>query len=204
MPKSGVGKDLQPLKPLPGAEEEAKNIAQMLGTKAIIGDEATESAIVEKMASAKLIHLATHGLLDGTNAIGSAGAITLTPDSKNDGFLTTSEIMESFGLPGKQKLKADLVVLSACDTGRGDIKGEGIIGLSRAFMASGVPSLVVSLWKVPDGETATLMKKFYTNIYKRNFDKATAMRKAMLTMIDDDDPDPKNWAAFTVIGKAEM
>ncbi|MEC4887929.1 MAG: CHAT domain-containing protein, partial [Scytonema sp. PMC 1070.18] len=203
MPKEGVGKELKPLKPLPGAEEEAKKIAQMLGTKPIIGDQATESEIVEKMASAKLIHLATHGLLDDINAIGSAGVIALTPDSKNDGFLTTSEIMERFGLPGKQKLQTDLVVLSACDTGRGDIRAEGIIGLSRAFMASGVPSLVVSLWKVPDDATTNLMTEFYTNIYERKFDKATAMREAMLTMINDDDPDPKNWAAFTVIGKAE-
>ncbi|MEC4887927.1 MAG: tetratricopeptide repeat protein [Scytonema sp. PMC 1070.18] len=203
MPKDKVGKDSKPLKQLPGAEEEAKNIAQMLGTKAIIGNQATESAIVEKMASAKLIHLATHGLLDGTNAIGSPGAIALARDVNNDGFLTTSEIMERFGLPGKSRLQADLVVLSACDTGRGDIKAEGIIGLSRAFIASGVPTLVVSLWKVPDDATTSLMTKFYKNIYKGKFDKATAMREAMLTMINDDDPDPKNWAAFTVIGKAE-
>ena len=156
MSKAGVGEKLEPLEQLPGAEEEAKKIAQMLNTEAIIGDEATESKIVQKMASAELIHLATHGLLDGNNAIGSPGAIALTPDDKNndspltpddknDGFLTTSEIMENFGLSGKQKLQADLVVLSACDTGRGDIKGEGVIGLSRAFMASGVPTLVVSV-----------------------------------------------------------
>ena len=203
MPKDKVEKDLKPLEQLPGAEEEANNIAEILGTKPIIGDEATESAIVQKMASAKLIHLATHGLLDSTNVDGFPGAIAFTPDSKNDGFLTTVEIMESFGLPGKSRLQADLVVLSACDTGRGDIKAEGIIGLSRAFMASGVPTLVVSLWKVPDDATTSLMTEFYNNIYKRNFDKATAMREAMLTMINDDDPDPKNWAAFTVIGKAE-
>ena len=192
MPKSGVGKELKPLKQLPGAEQEAKKIAVMLGTQAIIGDEATESAIVEKMASAKLIHFATHGLLDSTNADGNAdgfpGAIALTPDSKNNGFLTTTEIMERFGLPGKSRLQADLVVLSACDTGRGDIRAEGIIGLSRAFMASGVPSLVVSLWKVPDEQTVELMTEFYNNIYKGKLDKATAMRKAMLTIIEDGDP----------------
>ncbi len=214
MPKKGVGKKLEPLEQLPGAENEAKKIAQMLNTKAIIGDEATESTIVQKMASAELIHLATHGLLDDINAIGSSGAIALTPDDKNngsllppddknDGFLTTSEIMENFGLSGKQKLQADLIVLSACDTGRGEIKGEGVIGLSRAFMASGVPTLVVSVWKVPDDNTVKLMTEFYTNIYERKFDKAKAMREAMLTMINDDDPDPKNWAAFTVIGRAE-
>ncbi|MDJ0694235.1 CHAT domain-containing tetratricopeptide repeat protein [Mastigocoleus sp. MO_188.B34] len=203
MPKGGVGKELEPLTQLPGAEKEANNIAQMLGTKALIGDQATESAIVQKMASAKLIHLATHGLLDDTNAVGSAGAIALTPSGKEDGFLTTVEIMERFGLPNQQKLQAELVVLSACDTGKGDIKGEGVVGLSRAFMAAGVPTLVVSLWKVPDGQTATLMNHFYTNIDEKKFDKAKAMREAMLTMIRDGDPDPRNWAAFTVIGKAE-
>ncbi|MCJ8281677.1 MAG: CHAT domain-containing protein, partial [Rivularia sp. ALOHA_DT_140] len=124
MPKGGVGEKLEPLEQLPGAEQEAKQIAQMLNTKPIIGDEATESTIVQKMASAELIHLATHGLLDDTNAIGSPGAIALTPDDKNNnslltpddkyyGFLTTSEIMERFGLPGKFRLNADLIVLSA-------------------------------------------------------------------------------------------
>ena len=203
MSQHKVGKDKKPLEQLPGAETEVKNIAYMLGTTAIIGNQATESAIVEKMASAKLIHFATHGLLDGIDAIGSPGAIAFTPSGQDDGLLTTVEIMERFGLPGKSPLKADLVVLSACDTGRGEIKGEGVIGLSRAFMASGVPTLVVSLWKVPDGETATLMKEFYTNIDTHKFDKAKAMREAMLTMIRNGDPDPRNWAAFTVIGKAE-
>ncbi|BAY95711.1 MULTISPECIES: CHAT domain-containing protein [unclassified Tolypothrix] len=205
MPKEGVGKDLKPLDPLPGAKVEAEKIAEMLDTKALIGDQATESAIVQKMASAKLIHFATHGLLDSINAIGYPGAIALAPSSKDDGFLTTSEIMEHFGLPKKSPLQAELVVLSACDTGRGDIKGEGVIGLSHAFMASGVPTLVVSLWTVPDSDTVKLMTDFYTNIDKRKFDKATAMRQAMLSMLRDNNgnPDPKAWAAFTVIGKAE-
>ena len=205
MPQSGIGIDSQVLKQLEYAEREAKIIATNLGATAIVGDQATESLIVQKMASAKLIHLATHGLFDATNAIGSPGAIVLASDGKNDGFLTTSEIMEHFGLSTKQKLQADLVVLSACDTGRGDIRGEGVIGLSRAFMASGIPALVVSLWQVEDDETANLMTEFYKNIYERKFDKAKAMREAMLTMLNDDDgnPDPKAWAAFTVIGKAE-
>jgi CHAT domain-containing protein/tetratricopeptide (TPR) repeat protein len=206
MPKQGVGKDLKSLESLPGAEEEAKKIAQILGANAIIGDQATESAIVQKMASAKLIHFATHGLLDGiVNTIDSPGAIALNPSVQDDGFLTTSEIMEHFGIDNKQNLQAELVVLSACDTARGDIKGEGVIGLSRAFMASGVPTLVVSLWKVSDGDTVKLMTEFYTNLYEHKFDKAKAMRKAMLSMLKNDNgnPDPKAWAAFTVIGKAK-
>ncbi|EKE97308.1 CHAT domain-containing protein [Tolypothrix sp. PCC 7601] len=205
MPKQKVRQELKPLDSLPGAEIEAKKIAKMLNTTPLIGDQATESVIVQKMASAKVIHLATHGLLDSINAIDSPGAIALAPSSKDDGFLTTSEIMEHFGLPEKSPLQAELVVLSACNTGRGDIKGEGVVGLSRSFIAANVPTVVVSLWKVPDDDTVKLMTDFYTNIYKNKFDKAKAMREAMLSMVKDNNGNhnPEAWAAFTVVGKAE-
>ena len=112
--------------------------------------------------------------------------------------------MEQYGLPNTTPLQAELVVLSACDTGRGDIKGEGVIGLSRSLIAAGVPSLVVSLWKVPDDATQELMVEFYTNLYERKLDKAQALRQAMLTMLDGgENPDPVDWAAFTLIGEAE-
>ncbi len=114
-------------------------------------------------------------------------------------MLTAEEILNF-----KQKLNADLVVLSACDTGRGRITGDGVIGLSRAFISAEVPSVVVSLWAVPDGETAFLMEKFYKN-WLQNIDKpdkATALRNAMLTT-KQQYPNPRQWAAFTLIGEAE-
>ncbi|NEQ64851.1 MAG: CHAT domain-containing protein, partial [Symploca sp. SIO2D2] len=78
-------------------------------------------------------------------------------------------------------------------------------GLSRSLIAAGVPSLVVSLWQVPDDATQELMVEFYTNLYERKLDKAQALRQAMLTMLKDEagNPDPQDWAAFTVIGEAE-
>ncbi|NEQ64862.1 MAG: tetratricopeptide repeat protein [Symploca sp. SIO2D2] len=206
MPKQGVGPNLKPLAPLPGAEKEAKAISPIFETKPIIGSDATETAIVERMPNAKVIHLATHGLLDDFSGIGSPGAIALTPSGQDDGFLTTTEIMERFGQPGSTPLKAELAVLSACDTGSGDIKGEGVIGLSRSLIAAGVPTIVVSLWKVPDDDTNLLMTEFYTNLYQKKLDKAQAMRQAMLTMLNDDEKgnfNPIAWAAFTVIGEAE-
>jgi len=188
-------------RPLPGAKKEAEKIAAILGTKPITGAEATETAIVQKMANAGVIHLATHGLLDDIDS--SPGAIVLAPSAQEDGFLTTNEIMERFGLANTSPLQAELVVLSACDTGRGEIKGEGVIGLSRSFIAAGVPTIVVSLWKVPDAATEELMTDFYTNLYEKKLDNAQAMRQAMLNAINGGNPDPSAWAAFTVIGEAE-
>ena len=92
------------------------------------------------------------------------------------------------------------MVLSACDTGRGTITGDGVIGLSRSLITAGVSSVIVSLWPVPDAPTASLMSEFYQNLQK-NPDKAQALRQAMLGTIEQY-PEPKNWAAFTLIGEA--
>lgn len=199
-----LGEPPVPLAPLPGAEAEAIAIAQLLATEAIIGDAATEAAIVRKLPDASIVHLATHGLLDELEHLGFGipGAIALatlgeTPDgtpATEDGFLTSREILDL-------NLKASLVVLSACNTGRGNITGDGVIGLSRAFISAGVPSVVVSLWAVPDAPTAELMTEFYRQMQNRP-DKAIALREAMLyTMAQY--PHPRDWAGFTLIGEAE-
>jgi CHAT domain-containing protein len=182
---------------LPGSEMEANAIAQLLNTPALIGKQATETRVVQQLTEAKLVHLATHGLLEyGTEPLPSTevpGAIALAPSTDNDGLLTASEI---FNL----KLKADLVVLSACNTGRGRITGDGVVGLSRSWISAGAASVIVSLWAVPDAPTATLMMQFYQVLERSN--KATALRQAMLITMKDY-PNPRNWAAFTLIGEAE-
>ncbi|MGB7057337.1 MAG: CHAT domain-containing tetratricopeptide repeat protein, partial [Geitlerinemataceae cyanobacterium] len=189
------------LSSLPGAETEAKQIAQLLGTEPLLGNAATEPAVVERMQTARIVHLATHGILDDEGGIGSS--IALTPEiggeqpfapTDSDGFLTAQEIL---GL----NLNADLVVLSACDTGRGKITGDGVVGLSRSLLTAGVSSLVVSLWQVPDAPTAQLMTRFYENL-QQGLDKATALRNAMLETRATH-PDPVNWAAFTLIGETD-
>ncbi|HEY9830700.1 MAG TPA: CHAT domain-containing tetratricopeptide repeat protein [Stenomitos sp.] len=193
------GEKPQPLAPLPGAQEEALAIAPMLNTKPLIGNLATKSAVVQLLPKARIIHLATHGLLDDERGIGSA--IALAPDSsykeeigKVNGLLTAEEILD-------MKLNAELVVLSACNTGRGRITGDGVIGLSRSLISAGVPSVLVSLWSVPDAPTASLMSEFYQN-WQKNPDKAQALRQAMLTTMKQH-PNPKNWAAFTLIGESD-
>ena len=185
---------LQQLSSLPGAETEAKAIAQLLQAQAFIGKDATKSVILQQLKTARIAHLATHGLLDDFKLLGVPGAIALAPSGNDNGLLTASEIFDL-------KLNAELVVLSACDTGRGDIKGDGVIGLSRSLISAGVPSIIVSLWAVPDAPTASLMTDFYRQV-SQNSDKATALRNAMLTTMKQH-PNPKDWAAFTLIGEAE-
>ncbi|WP_333241376.1 MULTISPECIES: CHAT domain-containing protein [unclassified Microcoleus] len=187
-----LGEPKRQLSPLPGAEAEARAIAPLLNTQAITGAQGTKAAIVQKMPQASIIHLATHGLLDDVNGLGSA--IALAPSGSDDGLLTAEEIFD-------MKLQANLVVLSACNTGEGRITGDGVIGLSRALISAGVPSVIVSLWAVPDAPTAELMKAFYQNL-QNNPDKAQALRQAMLTTMKTHQ-EPRNWAAFTLIGEAE-
>jgi CHAT domain-containing protein len=196
MPKlpAQMGKKAETLSPLPGAEQEAQAIAPLLGSQAITGEAATKVAIVQQMGEARLIHLATHGLLDDFKGMGVPGALALAPSGQDSGLLTADEILDL-------KLQAELVVLSACDTGRGRITGDGIIGLSRSFITAGVPSLVVSLWAVPDFSTAFLMTEFYRTL-KQGQDKAQSLRQAMLAT-KQQYPDPRQWAAFTLIGGAD-
>ena len=196
-----IGEKPQQLPSLPGAEQEALAIAPLLNTKAIIGKDATKTAIKQLMPKARIIHLATHGILDDVRGMGSAlalapsqGRFALSPSENNDGLLTAEQILE-------MKLNAELVVLSACNTGRGRITGDGVIGLSRSLISAGVPSVVVSLWSVPDAPTASLMTNFYQNL-QNSPDKAQALRQAMLTTMKQH-PNPRDWAAFTLIGEAQ-
>ena len=192
-----IGEPPHKLRNLSGSKAEAEAIAQQLHTTAITGSDAKKDAIVQRMQNAGVIHLATHGLLDSFKG-DAPGAIALAPNGTNqpnDGLLTTREIFDL-------KLNAELVVLSACDTGRGDITGDGVIGLSRSLFVAGVPSVIVSLWKVPDESTAFLMTEFYRNWKDRKLDKAQALRQAMLTTRSKYHQ-PLDWAAFTLIGEAE-
>ena len=192
---SQLGEKPKPLSSLPGTEREALTIAKMLKTEAMIGDVATEQAVVQKMLQARIIHLATHGLLNELKHLGLEipGALALTPTANDDGLLTSDEI---FNL----KLKAELVVLSACNTGRGKITEDGVIGLSRSFISAGVPSVIVSLWYIPDNPSADLMIEFYRQIQITS-DKAYALRQAMIKTMEKH-PRPLEWAGFLLMGQS--
>ncbi|MBT9316592.1 CHAT domain-containing protein [Leptothoe spongobia] len=179
------------LQTLPHAGTEANGIAEVLATQPLIGNAATETTIKQQLSTASLIHLATHGFFNESNPL--QGSLALAPTSDQDGFLTAEEILT-------QSLQADLVVLSACDTGRGKITGDGVIGLSRSFLAAGANNVMVSLWQVPDNATAELMIEFYRQ--RQHLDNAQALRQAMLATRQTYE-DPIAWAAFTLIGAVE-
>lgn len=189
-----IGNPPKQLAPLPGSETEAIAISQLFNSKPLIGKAATESLIKQQMPDAKIIHLATHGLLNELTENDIPGAIALAPSAKDDGLLTAREILDL-------SLRAELVVLSACNTGRGRITGDGVIGLSRSLITAGVASAIVSLWYVPDSPTSFLMVKFYHQL-QANSDKAQALRQAMLATMKEY-PNATNWAAFTLIGEAD-
>lgn len=195
--RSGQMKSLSPLE---GAGQEAIAIANLFNTSALTGAAATEQTIKQRIGSARVVHFATHGLLEYGNPQDSGvsdvpGAIALAPGQGEDGLLTSAEILETL------HLQAELVVLSACDTGLGDITGDGVIGLARSLIAAGTPSVLVSLWAVPDAPTADLMLDFYKE-WGEGKNKAQALRHAMLKTMEEH-PDPKDWAAFTLIGEAQ-
>lgn len=188
------------LEPLPFTGEEVRSLSSIVGPSTVdllSRESATEAALKEKLESGsyRFIHLATHGLIDEKAPNFSGLALTKEADSGEDGFLQASEI---FNL----KIDADLVVLSACDTGLGElIRGEGMIGLTRAFMFAGAPSLAVSLWKVSDRSTSELMTHFYEGMVSQGSSRASALQEAKKVLLaDEKTAHPFHWAPFVLVG----
>ena len=162
----------------------------------LIGFNASESQVkLKDLTQYQYLHFAVHGILSYEVPYLKEPALVLAvdPESKEDGFLTLSEI---YGL----KLNSDLVTLSACKTGLGSrISGEGVIGLSRAFINAGARSVVVSLWEVDDQSTAIFMEEFY-RLLAQGIDKVEALRKAKQHLHHKGYENPYFWAAFVLIG----
>lgn len=145
----------------------------------------------------QILHFATHGLLNSQTPELSGLVLSLVDETGKalNGFLRLYDV---FNL----KLGANLAVLSACETGLGeDVKGEGLVGLTRGFMYAGIPQVVVSLWKVDDQATALLMVKFYQRMLKQGLSPAAALREAQIEMWQENKwKSPYYWAAFTLQG----
>lgn len=169
------------------------NLAQ--GLKALSFDASRAIARSDKLSKYRIVHFATHGLLNSAQPELSGLVFSLLDERGNsqDGFLRLHEIYNL-------KLSADLVVLSACQTSLGkEIKGEGVIGLTRGLMYPGAPRVVASLWRVNDYATAELMKRLYRGMLKDNLRPAAALRAAQIEMWRQKRfTAPYHWAAFTL------
>lgn len=189
------------LDPLPYSREEVKSIAALYpktATKLYVAQEATESSVKrEKLERYNQLHFATHALIDEEVPARSGVVLSLIGEEEEDGILQMGEV---FNL----RLKADMVVLSACQSGLGKlVRGEGLIGLTRAFIYAGASSVVVSLWNVRDRSTAEFMRRFYGHL-RAGKSRVEALRQAKLDLLRSDIPayrHPYYWAAFVLVGR---
>ena len=185
---------------LPGTMREVERITASLpdSTYSVLsGEEATHRNVTSLMKQPDLLYFATHGISSSSNSLDSS-YLVLAREEGQSAFLTAREIQE---LSRDGGLKADLVVLSACQTGLGKIHEGGIIGLSRAFQIAGAEHVVMSLWSIDDSETATLMGYFFENLTQADYLLPhEAMRAAILRFKSEVNPDPKYWASFSIFG----
>lgn len=194
------------LEPLPGAEDEAQLIAN-IGTKnkvktnLLLNHQADEASIKD-LKNAQVVHIATHGFFKSdvkdesgkTNPLLRSGIYLSSTGSKEDGVLHAYEAM-NLNLEN-----TELVVLSACETGLGEVaNGEGVYGLQRAIRVAGASSLAISLWKVSDESTQLLMVTFYEE-WLNSGNKQEAFRKAQFK-VREKYPSPFYWAAFILVGE---
>lgn len=197
--------------PLPDAEEQVRKLAQIYGSrqsKVYVGAEAREERAKAEAAQHRILHLATHGVLNNANPLYSHLLLAQTEseakeasETREDGLLEGWELM-------KLDLNADLVVLSACETARGRVgAGEGVIGLTWALFVAGCPRTVVSQWKVESASTTELMVEFHRQLKGRmrnpsaRLGAAQALRAAALKMLRGGRyRHPFWWAGFVVVG----
>jgi CHAT domain-containing protein len=188
------------LQELSGTKEEVNFIEKLFQNGLYIqGETATEAEFKKSAADYAILHLAMHGLVDKDNPMYSAMVFAEDGSTSEDNFLFAYELQN-------MQLYADLVVLSACETGQGKYQhGEGVVSLGRGFMYAGVPNLVMTLWSINDQSSATLMQYFYENINK-GLPTDVAMQQAKIEYLRTQNGlalHPNFWSAFTVVGKAQ-
>jgi len=187
---------------LPGTRQEAEQIVGMVPTSdrwlALDFAASRETATSAELAQYRYVHFSTHGLLDSVHPELSGLVLSLVNErgEAQDGFLRAHEI---FNL----KLSPEVVVLSACQTGMGkNVKGEGLVSLTRGFMYAGAPRVLVSLWAVSDWGTTDLMVRFYRGVLKEDMRPAAALRAAQISLMNDKRwASPYYWASFTLEGE---
>ena len=174
------------------ASKEAEMVAQLLGVQPLLGSRATKQAVLQAIPSVSLIHLASVGNAERGEIFLSPQCTTNSTPQEEDYLLTMSDI------EGVQ-VRAKLVVLSCCHSGRGLIKKEGVIGIARAFLASGARSVLVASWALEGKATAKLMKHFYKHLV-RGESASESLHQAVQWMRSNGYPKPFQWAPFVLMG----
>ncbi len=184
---------------LPGTRREAEAILALIGDRpafSALGFTASRTTLDRvQLDDFRILHFATHGLVHNQHPELSGLVLSLWNEQgeAQDGYLYVQRI-------ARLRLRADLVVLSACDTGQGrELRGEGVQSLAHAFLVAGAPRLVVSVWKVDDNATADLMTRFYSGMYQQGLRPAAALRAAQKQLIENGMP-VSHWAGFIHLG----
>lgn len=186
------------LAPLPSSAEEVASLEALAGRRkveALIGREATRERLMSALPGAGLVHIATHGDVNEAEPERS-GLWLAASDSSGPGRLEAQDILA-------MRTDAALVTLSACESGLGRLeRGEGVVGLARAFLAGGARSVIVSLWEVNDRSTAELMKRFYGLALDGKRTRVQALAEAKRALLARDETrSPYYWAPFILIGE---
>jgi CHAT domain-containing protein/tetratricopeptide (TPR) repeat protein len=187
---AGFSPEYKNEKQLPSSSDEISMISKLIDGKTFIGEDSKKQTFLENNKNFSILHLAMHAEIDDENPMFNKLIFS-------DGYLTSSEIYIS-------ESKANLAILSACNTGFGKLeKGEGIMSMARAFHFSGVPSVIMSLWKVPDKETKEIMVYFYKHL-KKGSSKSEALKYAKLDYLastsDINLKHPYYWSGFVLNG----
>jgi len=188
---------------LPASRDEALSIVKLAPERSLVAldfDANRRMVMSGALSNYRYLHFATHAYVDDVFPGLSWLALSLIDrkGQEQQGFLRLNDIYQL-------RLNADLVVLGACRTGLGkQLRGEGMVGLTRGFIYAGAPRVVVSLWDVPDRETAQIMQIFYRNLLKQNLSIGEALRRAQVEMWERSESSaPFFWAAFSLQGDPE-
>ena len=196
---TGDSFDASAIQPLRYASRELGNLSNVVTGEISVAREfaaSREELLNTDLTQYAILHFATHGFLDPKRPEFSGLVLsTVKPDGQaQNGFVGLQDIYQL-------RAPVNLVVLSACQTALGrEVRGEGLIGLTRGFMYAGASTVVASLWKVDDGATADLMKRFYANMLAHGMTPAAALRAAQNSVRQQGRP-PYYWAAFTLQGE---
>ena len=180
---------------LPHATEEAKWISQLLGASPLLHEQATKDAVLNKVTSAQVIHIATHGsAVSSFLAFAGPDAFNGEPSKSDDVLLLPSEVE-------KLTIRAAMVVLSSCDSGRGMVRADGIIGMGRAFLLAGAQSVLTTLWRIPD-ESAGMFMQFFYQYLVDGLGTTHALQKATLSVrCFKKYSSYSHWGGFQLIGR---